>query len=136
MSLRNKLLSLLDKIEELEESGLEEVLEDAPEEELEDEDLITQDDSPPEFVEVSPEDCEILMDSQRRVLEARADLADLVYRFENLKQEYIQAITKNEDDLRQAVEDLRDAAGLPEDIEYIFTVPDSAGAPGSFSLKK
>ena len=87
MSLRNKLLSLLDKIEELEESGLEEVLEDAPEEELEDEDLITKDDSPPEFFEVSPEDCEILMDSQRRVLEARADLADLVYRFENLKQE-------------------------------------------------
>ena len=136
MSLRNKLLSLLDKIEELEESGLEEALEDAPEEELEDEDLIAEDVSPPEFIEVSPEDCEILMESQRRVLEARADLADLVYRFEGLKQEYIEAITKNEDDLRQAVEDLRDAAGLPEDIEYVFTVPDKPGSPGSFSLKK
>jgi hypothetical protein len=129
MSLRKKLLSLIDKIEDLD---LEEELAETLEGEVEE--IVEEIDKPAvEFVEVSDEDSEEVLDFQRKIIEFRSALSDLVFRYEKTKQYYISQISDYNDEIQKNVESLRDKYNLPKGVEYTFTLPES-GRSASFEL--
>jgi len=133
MSLRKKLLSLIDKIEDLDlEAEAEEVLEEEIDELVEEP---APEEPPPTFVEVPYEECAQVLAAQKAALEARATLADVVFQYERTKQHLISKIEEYHEELRMTVATLRDQNNLPTEVDYTFTIPE-VGEAGSFELKK
>jgi hypothetical protein len=90
-------------------------------------------DPPPVLVEVSDEDGQVLIDLQKRILELRASLADIVLQYERMKQHCISGISNHSDEIQKTVEGLRDKYNLPEGVSYTFTLPEP-GRLASFEL--
>ena len=124
MSIKEKLLNLIKTIDELD---MEEELDSALEEELEEETKPA-----PDSLEVPYEDCSSIISAQQQIAARRSQLGDLVHDFERNKLALLRDIIETEDSIRDAVEMIRANSGLPEEVNYTFTIPSSEKEPGIF----
>ena len=90
----------------------------------------------PETIEVSYDDVrEILMASANAAEKSKA-LNEYIVKVENEKQRIHRIIVESQEATRRLAEDIREKYNVPNEPEYILTMPRGAGEPARFFKKK